>query len=198
MSISENLQKAKEIGIWVHKKTNEISIPRNKRNLMGTALLQQSLDVSDAIIILLEHNLPGPAWALARSLHEGYVRGVWLLEHASDESVEKFESGFCPKFPKLLEQIGDDPGTGGAFIKSMSDLNLSSFHGLTHGGMEHISRRITDSAIEPNYSSAELESFVRMRNKYTMLICCFLLLLANDHHSIEQLVEKQNEWKDAL
>jgi len=198
MSISEDLQKAKEIGAWVHEKTNDISIPRNKRNMMGAALLQQSMDVADAIVILLEHNLPGPAWALARPMHEGYVRGVWLLEHASDESVDKFESGFCPKFPEILKQIGDEPESGGAFIKGMSDLNLDSFHDLTHGGMEHISRRTTDSAIEPNYSSDELERLIRMRNQYTMLVCCFLLLLADDHHSIEQLIAKQKEWKDAL
>jgi len=198
MGISEDLQKAKEIGAWVHEKTNEISIPRNKRNMMGAALLQQSLDVSDAIVILLEHNLPGPAWALARPLHEGYVRGVWLLEHASDESVDKFESGFCPKFPELLKQIGDAPGSGGAFITGMSDLNLSSFHDLTHGGMEHIIRRTTDSAIEPNYSSEEIERFICMRNQYSMLVCCFLLLLADDHRSMEQLLDKRREWKDAL
>jgi hypothetical protein len=131
------LQKAKEIGAWVHGKTNDISIPRNKRNMMGSALLQQSLDVSDAIVILLEYRLPGPAWALARPMHEGYVRGVWLLEHASDESVDKFEFGFCPKSPELIKQIWDDPVSGEAFIKGMSDLNLNSFHDLTHGGMEH-------------------------------------------------------------
>ena len=198
MSISEDLKKAKEIGTWVHEKTNEISIPRIKKIMMGAALLQQSLDVSDAIVILLEHNLPGPAWALARPMHEGYVRGVWLLEHASDESVEQFESGFCPKFPELLKQIGDSPESGGAFIKGMSDLNLRSFHDLTHGGMEHITRRTTDLAIEPNYSKEEIERFIRMRNQYTLLVCCFLLLLADDHHSMEQLLEKRSEWKDAL
>lgn len=165
---------------------------------MGAALLQQALDVTDAIVILLEHNLPGPAWALARPMHEGYVRGVWLLEHASDESVEKFELGICPKFPELLKQIGEEPESGGAFIKGMSDLNLSSFHDLTHGGMEHITRRTTGTAVEPNYSVDEIERFIRVRNQYVMLICCFLLRLTDDQESMEQLLEKQSKWQDAL
>lgn len=198
MSISESLHKAKVIGNWVHGKTNDISIPHRKRTMMGAAMLQHALDLTDAILTLMEHNLPGPALALARPMHEGYVRGIWLLEHASDESVEKFESGICPRFPELLRQIGEEPECGGAFIKGMSDLNLSSFHDLTHGGMEHITRRITAAAVEPNYSVEEIERLIRVRNQYAMLICCFLLILADDQESMEQLLEKQSEWHDAL
>jgi hypothetical protein len=135
---SNHLILAKEIGSWVHKKTNNIDIPNEKRILMGAALLQQVLDLTDAIVILLDSKLAGPAFALARPMHEGYVRAVWLLNHASEQSLSDFEAGKCPKFPKLLEQIGDAPETGGRFIKGMSNLNLQSFHGLTHGGMEHI------------------------------------------------------------
>ena len=198
MDISQNIRKAKEIGIWLHSKANNISVPKNKRTVMALSLLQQALDVTDAIVILLENNLPGPSWALARPMHEGYVRGVWLLEHASEESIEKFEKGKCPNFPELLRQIGDDPETGGAFIKSMSELNLSSFHDLTHGGMEHITRRYTDSAIEPNYSEEEIISLIKVRNQYAMLISCFLLLMADDQTSMKELLNKREEWKDAL
>jgi hypothetical protein len=173
MNISERLQKAKEIGSWLHGKTNNISVPDNKRTVMAIPLLQQALDVTDGIVILLENNLPGPAWALARPMHEGYVRGIWLLQHASDESVEEFESGKCPTFPDLIKQIGDEPETGGAFIKGMSELNLSSFHDLTHGGMEHVRRRTTESAFEPNYPEEEILNLLKVRNQYSMLITCF-------------------------
>lgn len=198
MLIGANLQQAKEIGTWIHGKTNNIRVPRSKRAIMGAALLQQALDVTDAIIILLESNLPGPAWALARPMHEGFVRGVWLLEHASDESVERFESGICPKFPELLNQIGNDPETGGAFIKEMSDLNLHSFHDLTHGGMEHINRRWSGSAVEPSYSSDEIINLIKVRNQYVMLIACFLLQLANDESGMSAILEKRDEWQSAL
>lgn len=198
MSISEDLHTAKEIGSWVHGKINDISVPNDKRTVMAVALLQQSLDITDAIIILLEHNLPGPAWALARPMHEGYVRGVWLLQHATDESVKKFEAGICPKFPELIKQIGDKPETGGAFIKGMTDLNLHSLHDLTHGGMEHIVRRTTGSAIEPNYSIDELKKLIKMRNQYASLIPCFLLQLANDLSAMEELLRKRREWESAF
>lgn len=198
MDISKNLRMAKEIGAWLHGKTNKILVPSDKRTVMATSILQQALDVADGVVLLLDNNLPGPALALARPMHEGYVRGVWLLEHASTENLERFEAGKCPNFPSLLEDIGDAPETGGSFIKGMTDLNLKSFHDLTHGGMEHITRRATESAIEPNYSEEEIINLVKMRNQYYMLITCFLLQLANDQSSLEELIQKSEEWKDAL
>lgn len=190
MDINKSIDKAKELGIWVHEKTNNISVPNNKRTLMAVSIFQQTLDISDGIVMLLENNLPGPAFALARPMHEGYVRGVWLLDHASEESISKFETGKCPNFPELLKQIGDDPKTGGAFIKGMTDLNLKSFHDLTHGGMEHVYRRSTGSSIEPNYPKKEVISLLESRNKYSMLITCFLLSAANKAEEVQELLEK--------
>ena len=198
MNISESLQNAKEISTWLHGSVNNISVPSDKRSTIALALLQQALDITDGINILIENNLPGPAFALARPMHEGYVRGVWLLAHASEESVGKFEEGKCPNFPELIKQIGDKPETGGAFIKGMTELNLSSFHDLTHGGMEHVIRRTTESSIEPNYAEEEILKLIKGRNKYCMLITCFILLLADDKDSMARLIEKRKEWNNAL
>ena len=198
MDLNESLQKAKEISNWLHGKVNNISVSNDKRTVIALALLQQTLDVTDGIVILLENNLPGPAWALARPMHEGYIRGIWLLEHASEESVERFEAGICPKIPKLLKEIGIDPDTGGEFIKAMTDLNLSSFHDLTHGGMKHVIRRTTESAIKPNYSEEEILNLIKVRNQYSMLITCFILFVSNVPGSLEELLLKRDEWKDDL
>jgi hypothetical protein len=198
MDIYESLKKAKELGIWVHGITNNISVPNNKRTNMAVALFQQALDITDGIVVLLDNNLPGPAFSLARPMHEGYVRGVWLLEHASDESVEKFESGQCPKFPELLRQIGDEPKTGGAFIKGMTDMNLKSFHDLTHGGMEHVKRRFTGASIEPNYPESETISLLKARNNYSLLIACFLVLAEDSSEKLVELSRKQDEYQNVL
>lgn len=80
----------------------------------------------------------------------------------------------------------------------MTELNLKSFHDLTHGGMEHIVRRVSESAIEPNYLDQEIIKLLKMRNQYYMLIACFLLQLADDQSSIEELIQKRENWNDAL
>ncbi|RUO28046.1 hypothetical protein CWE12_12535 [Aliidiomarina sedimenti] len=198
MDISESVAKAKEIGAWIHSKTNDIPVQNNSRIHMGVALLQHALDITDAMTLLVDRNLPGPAFSLLRPLHEAYTRGVWLLDHASDEAVEKFGKRKYPGFKDMLKDIGDDPETGGAFIKGMSELNREDFHGLTHGGIEHIIRRISPSAIEPNYPVEEIQKLLKVRNQYSSLIACFLLQLVGDEGGVNQLAEKRNEWRGAL
>lgn len=198
MEISESIAKAKEIGEWIHGKTSDISIPSHKRTQIGAALLQQAMDIADAIVVLTERNLPGPAFSLLRPLHEAYTRAVWLLGHASDQNVEKFEQGKYPGFNDMLKDIGDNPETGGAFIKGMSELNREDFNGLTHGGMEHVFRRLSGSAIESKYPVEEIQRLIKVRNQYSSLMACFLLRLANDEDGMNQLLVKRDEWRDAL
>lgn len=198
MSINESIERAKEIGLWIHGKTNDISVPNDERTCLGTALLQQTLDIADGIIVLLSSNLPGPAFTLCRSLHEVCTRSVWLLNHASDENVEIFKEMKYPGFKDMLRDIGDSPETGGAFIHGMSDLNRNDFHGLTHGGMEHVLRRVSSTAIEPSYPEEEIQELIRVTIKYSLLCVCFLLQLANDELGMEELLKKQEEWKNLL
>lgn len=89
----------------------------------GVAILQFSLDLANAIIVLLEAKLPGPALTLARPLFEGFVRGIWLLEFASDCEVKKFNNGKCPQFYVILKAIGDGDTIDSAWVHAIKNAN---------------------------------------------------------------------------
>lgn len=194
MSLMHVIKQAKEFGIWLHEKTNGRKFPNGIRERTGHSILQLSEDISDAIIVLLDARLPGPALSLARPLFEGYVRGIWLMNFASDEQVNQFLDGKCPNFSVLLAAIGKDQETGGAWIHANSDKNLISFHDLTHGGAEHVKRRNKDDSVEPNYPEWELESLVKFGNEIRIRIGAELLSRLNDEGAIQQL----HEWAKAL
>src|SRR5438445_3693052 len=105
MALSQCIKQAKDLGVWLHERTNERKFPDGIRERAGHSILQLSEDIGDAIIVLLDAKLPGPALSLARPLFEGYVRGFWLLNHASDKQVHEFINGKCPNFPGLLASI---------------------------------------------------------------------------------------------
>ena len=109
MSLSLSLELAKQFGIWLHERTNDKNRPEGVRNRTAESILQQSLDIDDAIIILLEHHLPGPALALARPLFDCYVRGFWLLKFATGMEIEQFNNGRGPGMDKLLRAIPNVP-----------------------------------------------------------------------------------------
>ena len=187
MSLSQSLERAKQFGIWLHERTNDRERPGGVRNRTAESIFQQSLDISDGIIVLLEHHLPGAAWALARPLFESYVRGSWLLKFATDDQIEQFNNDRGPSMDQLLRAIDNDPTTGGAWIHETERKNRRSFNNLTHGGSEHVSRRNTQDAVEPNYPESELEALVNFGIEVRILIGTELLSLMNDEIGIQQL-----------
>jgi hypothetical protein len=155
------------------------------------------LDVDDGIIMLLESNLPGPAMALARPRFEGYVRGLWFLNSATDDEIEKFETGDCPKFNVIMDKIGTNAETGGAWIKANADENLKDFHDLTHGGMSHVLRRITDLSIEPAYPEEELINLIRFGVEIKIRIGVEILSWLKNESALTQLQERAATFRNA-
>ena len=190
MSLLESINQAKDFGIWLHGRTNDKKHFGGVPERTGESILQLSLDLNDAILLLLEARLPGPALTLGRPLFESYVRGFWLLRFASDEEIAEFNNGKGPGMDKLLKAIGNDPATGSAWIHDNKNKNWRFLNDLTHGGSEHVRRRNTQDAVEPNYPELELEALVRFGIEVRIRIGSDLLCLMNDEIGKEQLSEK--------
>lgn len=133
--------------------------------------------------------------SLGRPLLEGYVRGFWLLNCASNKQVDGFLNGKCPKFPGLLAAIGKNPKTGGAWIHAITDKNLLAFHDLTHGGCEHVKRRIRDDSVEPSYPEDELQGLVKIGIEIRIRIGAELLSRLKDEEAIGQLNEMARAFR---
>lgn len=198
VSLSQSIKRAKEFCLWLHERTNNRTISDGIRERTAGSIFQHSLDIDDAILVLLEAQLPGPAQTLARPLFEGYVRGVWLQRFASDKEIEKFNNGKCPEFYEILEAIGKDKASGGAWIHANKNANWKSFHGMTHGGSEHVKRRNTQEAIEPNYPELELEALIQLGIEVRIRIGAELLALMNDEIMLEQLNEKAKTFRTSF
>lgn len=190
MSLLESINQAKCFGIWLHERTNNKERSGGVRERTGESILQLSLDLDDAIILLLEAGLPGPALTLGRPFFESYVRGFWLLRFASDGEIAGFNNGTGPGMDKLLKAIGNDPETGSAWIHDNKNKNWRFLNDLTHGGSEHVRRRNTQDAVEPNYPEPELEGLVRFCIEVRIRIGFDILCLMNDEIGKEQLSEK--------
>ena len=154
-SLSTVIEQVKTLQLWLHERTNDRPLVRSERNLTGVTLLQHALDVVDAIIVLLEKKLPGPAWVLSRPLFETYIRGVWILNCASESEINKFLNDDRPRLGQLIQSIDELDSTRSAWMK-VTGVNMQAFHSFVHGGSEHVWRRISANSLEPNYPEREL------------------------------------------
>ena len=158
------ISQAKSLSIWLDQKINPARVSIREptdRYYIGIALLLQSLDLADAIIVLLEKKLLGPAWTLARPLYECFVRCIWILECASEKNLKQFQRGKIPKFAELLESIEKGAPNHAIWIRS-TQKNMNHFHDFTHAGIEHVLRRINEESVESNFPNNELVYLVQM------------------------------------
>jgi hypothetical protein len=197
MLLVDLINEAKTLGRWLHKRTDNKRYPGGVRARTAHALSQQTMDIADGILILLEARLPGPASALARPLFKGYIRSFWIQHYASDKQIQYFNNGKSPELSQILNAIGNDTISGGEWIQNIKNANWKAFCDLTHGGSEHVKRRNTVHTVEPKYPNREQVNLVRLGIEVRMRIGAEWLSLLRDERGLEQLSEKAKRFRSS-
>ena len=186
------LKEASEFYDWIGINTNNLSVPNREKDKTAMKILQQSMDLGDAILLLLNHNLPGPAFTIARPHFETYVCGVWLFDIASPNEISAYLSGITPKIDTLVKKISKIYPETHSWRKKNKELNLRSFHGLAHSGAEHVIRRASDDggSIEPNYKEEEIIQLIKHCTTVQIGIAVYTLLIADKPERMQNLDER--------
>lgn len=200
MSLNKILSVSGEISHWLHMHTNETVLNQMVfRENYAICLLQQALDVEDGIRVLLEKNLPGAALALARPLFECYVRGVWLLNVATDEEVDKFRIGNEHfKIGTLIDAIKKSSETDSEWIDATKTGYIKILNDLTHGGTSQILQRCSSDTIEPRYPENHLISLVTLGIEVKIRIGQKLLKRLKNEKALNLLNVEAEKIRDYL
>lgn len=195
-----SVQVAKDFGIWLDARTNGLELPAtDDRRRISQALFYLALEHYDSILVLLSNRLIGSAFALARPLLEAYVRGKWILCAATDTDIQNFLKGKVePSFQDLLDQIGNDPESGGAWLQKTKELNWKAFNDLTHGGIHQVIRRLTEEYIESNYPLEEQERLVVFAIEVSIGTATELFVFAERELLLEELETQANHLRSTL
>ena len=84
------LESLGELIAWVGTVLNTTEVAIEKSRLYGTALLAHSIESARAIRLCITHNLPGPAFALARTQYEGALRGHIIVHEISLQELNEW------------------------------------------------------------------------------------------------------------
>jgi len=187
MTFATAMERSTQFGLWLHAQCNEAVWKCSDKQRGSLALLQHALDLVDGIIVLLERRMPGPAMTLARPLFEAYARGYWLARIATEAEFEKMLRGSGPSFKEILDVLGNDAESGAAWIQNNKASNWRSFNGLTHGGAEHIFRRVTETSIEPSYPEEEQARLLEFSLEVAIRVGVEMFSVADDVDRMEAL-----------
>jgi hypothetical protein len=110
-----------------------------------------------SMLHLLRMQYPASAAALARPHFEACFKGMWVNLKATDLEVDKLFVWKAPDFPTMAVMLDDiDAGYGADGALKMFHMHWKTLCGLTHTGIEQLSRRFSDSGIQSTFTDEDL------------------------------------------
>jgi hypothetical protein len=146
-----------EVMEWIDVRTTNLSLPADERSLVAVGCFDVAIEHQAAIALLHSSELHGSEMALLRVLAESLVRGMWLLQCATDKELQKFKKGKLDKrFAELIGEIEGKIGTPNGVLSRFKETAWSALNGFTHTGFHQVSRRHSGGRVEGNYSEEDL------------------------------------------
>jgi hypothetical protein len=131
------------------------------------------LDHREAIILLVRHGARSSAYALARSVYEACMRGLWVQTVAREDQIRRLvEEGVLPKFETMIQQLNKLEGLDAAAVKALSWSMLSDW---SHGGVLQLGNWHADDVIGPAHPDEEMVNILTMTNTWVLLAMDALL-----------------------
>lgn len=121
--------------------------PSDDRRALFASFFSLAQSHHEAILILCSlDRLIGSAYALLRPLVEATNRGLFVAFLATEEQIEKIKRGRepYPTFNELVTRLDELLKTDGLLTGYGGD-SLKTMHGLTHGGLEQLNRRVGEN-----------------------------------------------------
>jgi hypothetical protein len=197
MNTSRHLAAALDVAAWLTEALHELAIPANLRNRVAASCFAVVQEHQQAVLVLLqpEHPLHASAFALVRPTFEAYVRGMWLSHCASDAQVERFCSGAKP--PDMASLIAAVEKAG-QFTKNLLTVvyknNWSAFSSYTHTGSHQVQRWNSADAIQPNYTSEEVDEVLRFTAAVALLSGVSMAAMSSNEALGHEALEKVKQY----
>ena len=155
--------------------TQDLPLPGDDRTRLSAGLLQLAQEHHASIVILIQHQQYGSAFALLRPLYEAYVRGVWLARVASEREFSRFQRDENFSLKDLASKVSVLPTFDGTNFAGLAGRALNAMHSYTHNGYRASARRQSSDAIEPSYEVAEIREVLEFAQLFGVLATAEIL-----------------------
>jgi hypothetical protein len=141
------------------------------RTPLVIAIISQSIEHHQSMLLLLLDGKVGSAFTLARSVFDGMYRGLWIDQIATDEEIKHFlrNDEIDARIGAMAEAIDAASSTGSSF-KNLKQGSWSILCSFSHNGMQQLGRRFTGNVMEPSYAESQIATVMELAT------VCILLL----------------------
>jgi hypothetical protein len=154
--VQSALKAANELSDWIdehHPRTFGFS----RNGYVAASFFAMSLDHRAGVLLLAEAQAYGSAFALARSVFETYMRGVWMQHCASEADINTLLSHKrLPKFATVTKDLKTKAIHADDFFGTAAIDLWPLLCDYSHGGPRQLASWTTDNGIGPAHSDSEV------------------------------------------
>ena len=183
------LRKSHKLVAWLSENIGDRDVPSSYRSRATGTCFTIVRDHHAAIVHLIDENHPSPAFTLARSVFEGYVRASWLFHRATDTQVDQFLDGkdirddASKKKLRIADLIAELENTASFLPDSLSAIKDKAWDALcdyAHVGGRLVSHWNKPGSVEINFSPADVDAVLHLTGIIAALAGLGMLELAHN------------------
>lgn len=165
MNLLIKIEDAKNYSESLHKAISEVELTnKSTSSVMALRLFAIAHNHYEAIVLLMQNDLPSSSAALLRPLLESHIRGLWIWQCAKEieineiiENDEKFSS-----LSNLVAIVKNNTNLADFFpLADEYQKDIKALNDLTHTGIVHINKWNRSDVIEAKFSKDELDIILK-------------------------------------
>lgn len=197
MKAAAEYAKLSELIIWIDQNTSNIELPADERSLMAIGCFDIALEHQASFAILHSYKHYGSALALLRPLAESLVRGLWLLQCATEKDLNIFQEDNDDRafgFAKLIRDIETNIQTPSGVLSAFKTASWSTLCSFTHTGFRQVSRRHSPGKAGENYSEAELAKTLGVAAALGLMAGGLIIYMSGKHELLQSFFERMSAY----
>ncbi|MBA8888889.1 hypothetical protein FHW12_003125 [Dokdonella fugitiva] len=200
MSLAKMIAAYEESERAIHPLFDDAECPASDRARFAASLLAQVHEHAISIRLLLAMPSPGnrfgTACALMRPILEGLVRGLWILDCATDDQVQERiandDDAWRPGLGVMSEAVDAALHTDG-FYRGLHNRFYNAMCSYTHGGMRVVNNNLTGEAIEPTSTLKEWAAVVSFAHAMDLLATHASLSICSKDEDAQRVLLRAEE-----
>jgi len=182
---------------FIDAHTRGLEMPGDPHSRIALGTLDLAMEYQAGALLLAQHGLFAPVYALLRCIVEATTRGMWLANCATEAEFEAFKhNNFGGKTQySMIDEIGVKFGREAGVLREMHKQSWRVLNDFTHSGIGHVSRRTGEDFTGPNYPVAEVVQTLRVTSAMGLIAAIQLCELSGHQDVGRQLLAFAEEHK---
>jgi hypothetical protein len=193
MTPNEEYSALRDVIAWINEHAVNIELPIDERSLIAQGCFDVAIEHQAAISFLHSVHLHGSMLALMRVLAESLVRGLWLMQCATEIELARFKNrGIDKEFGTLIEEI--EVRTSNRALSNLKSTAWKAMNDFTHTGFNQVARRHGPGSVGANYPEEEIAEALSVAGALGLIAAGGLIAMTGKAELADAAIDRMEQY----